>query len=155
MRQASLKKITGVQYKFAVIVSRFNPQVTKKLKQGCLKALKEAKVKNSMIVEIEVPGSFELPWAAQRLAGRKDIDVVICLGAVIRGETDHYRYISAEVTHGISSISLAERKPIMFGVLTCKNKSQAMARCSGKNNKGYEVGWAAVEMANLANLWKS
>ncbi|MBU0707259.1 6,7-dimethyl-8-ribityllumazine synthase [Patescibacteria group bacterium] len=155
MKQASLKKKKSIQSKFAVISSRFNPQVTKKLKQGCLKALLEAKVKKSMIVEVEVPGSFELPWAAQQFARKKDIDVVICLGAVIQGETDHHQYIGAEVARGISSLSLTMNKPIMFGVLTCKNISQALARSLGKNNKGYEVGWAAVEMANLAKQWKS
>ena len=155
MKSTSPKKFTGTKYKFAVIVSRFNPQITNKLKQGCLKALNEAQVKSSMIVEIEVPGSFELPWMAQRLANRKDIDAVICLGAIIQGETDHHRFIGAEVAHGIHSISLATNKPIMFGVLTCKNKAQAMARSTGKNNKGYEVGWAAVEMATLADLWEN
>ena len=150
MKQASIKKISGSRFRFAVVTARFNPEITLKLKAGCLKALKEAKVKRTNILEIEVPGSFEIPWAAQVVALKKEIDAVICLGAVIRGETDHYQFIAAETSRGICRVSLATKKPVIFGVLTCKNKAQALARSLGKNNKGYEAGWAAVEMASLA-----
>ncbi len=150
MKQASLKKIDGSKFSVAVITARFNPEITDKLKIGCLSALEEAGVKKNNIIKIEVPGSFELPWAAQRIALNKKVNAVVCLGAVIQGETDHHKFIAAEAARGIQSASLKTGKPIILGVLTCKNKSQAIARSTDDNNKGYEAGWAAVEMASLA-----
>ncbi|MDD5341943.1 MAG: 6,7-dimethyl-8-ribityllumazine synthase [Patescibacteria group bacterium] len=155
MKQATLKKISGAAYRFVVITARFNPKITGSLLNGCLKALKEAGVKKSRIAQIEVPGAFELPWAAKAAAINRKYDAVICLGAIIKGETDHYHYVATETARGISEVGRQTNIPVIFGVLTCDNLAQAMARSTGETNKGYEAGWAAVEMARLKAKIKS
>lgn len=152
MKRAALKKITGANFRIAVITARFNPKITGGLLNGCLTALKEAGVKSSHIAQIEVPGAFELPWAAQEAALSRKYEAIICLGAVIRGETDHYQYIASEAARGIREAGMRTRVPVIFGVLTCDTLAQAVARSTGKHNKGYEAGWAGVEMAQLSKL---
>lgn len=152
MKRANLKKITGANYHFAIIKSRFNPKITNGLLAGCREALIEAEVKKTNIIEFEVPGAFELPWLAQEVALSRKFDAVICLGAVIQGETDHHVYIASATSRGIQEVGLRTRVPVIFGVLTCKNLAQAVARSTGKSNKGYEAGWAAVEMARLKRV---
>ncbi len=152
MKHAVLKKTTGANFRFAVVTARFNPKITAGLLNGCLKALKEAGVKQSHVIQLEVPGAFELPWAAQEAALSRKFDAVICLGAIIRGETDHYQYVAAEAARGIREAGMQTRVPVIFGVITCNNLAQAVARSTGKHNKGYEAGWAATEMAQLKKI---
>lgn len=144
------KKTHGSKYKIAIILSHFNDSVTSRLLRGCLKALKERKVKEKNIAIMDVPGSFELPWGAQRMAKTKKYDAIICLGAIIKGETKHDEYVARACSHGIMSVSLAYDIPILFGVLTTPNVKLAKARAGdNKRNKGYECGMAAVEMARV------
>ncbi|MFA5107611.1 MAG: 6,7-dimethyl-8-ribityllumazine synthase [Patescibacteria group bacterium] len=150
MKHATLKKSTGANFRFAVITARFNPKITAGLLKGCCQALEESGIKQSHITQLEVPGAFELPWAAQEAALSRKFDAVICLGAIIRGETDHYQYVAAEAARGIREAGMRTRVPVIFGVLTCNNLTQAVARSTGKHNKGYEAGWAAIEMARHA-----
>ena len=138
--------------KIAVICSEFNSIVTNGLLKGCLLALKESELNSEKIDIYKVPGAFELPGKVNILSNRdNNYHVIIALGCIIKGETDHYHYISKAVTDGIMSITLKlknEYPKIVFGVLTCQNKDLAIARSSGNmdKNKGYEVGKAAVRM---------
>jgi len=136
--------------KFALIMSRFNEQVTKGLERGARKALEEAGVAEKDIVAYYVPGAFEIPLVAAVVAERQAADAVICLGVVIRGETPHFEYISRAVSSGIMELNLRAHMPVLFGVLTTDTLEQADARSGqGKDNKGYEVANAAVEMVTL------
>lgn len=141
----------GTGRRVGVVVSHFNQAVTESLWFSCRQTLLSAGVREKDITVVWVPGAFELPWAAQRLARRGRVDVVICLGCVIRGQTPHDRYISAEVARGIAEVSRQMDLPVIFGVLTPLNERQARAR-SGKNshNKGAEAARAALEMALIA-----
>ena len=135
-----------------IVVSTFNKPITGGLLDGCIKSLKENGYKDNQINIIYVPGAFELPAGVKKLKKINDYVCIIALGCVIKGETDHYHYISQAVTNGIMSVTLEETKtnpPIIFGVLTCQNKELAYAR-SGNNhqNKGYEAGLAAVHKIN-------
>ncbi len=136
----------------AIVLSRFNQEVTNGLLNGCLASLKTGGFNDEHIDVHKVPGAFELPSKAKFLANseRKNYKAIIALGCVIKGETDHYHYISQAVTNGIMELTLDlnEKDPrIIFGVLTCQNKRLALARSSTdmKKNKGYEAGLAAVE----------
>lgn len=136
--------------RFAVVVSRFNDFITKRLLDGCLKELKHLGVKNDAITVIYVPGSFEIPLTALKLAKKKNIDAVICLGCVIEGETLHFDVISRAVTNGIAQAALQSQKPVIFGVLTAHTTKQAYERSKPKgDNKGCDAAQAAVSMANL------
>ena len=136
--------------KFALLVSRFNEFVTGKLLGGAIDALTRHGVDESNIEVIWSPGSFEIPLIAQRLADSGRFAAVVCLGAVIRGGTDHYQYVASEVTKGIAQVSLQSGVPCIFGVLTCDTVEQAVDRAGAKSgNKGSEAALAAIEMVNL------
>ena len=132
----------------AIALSEFNSEVSEGLLSGCNRALLDKGVNDSSIAVVRVPGAFELPAAAAKLAQREDIDGVVALGAVIKGETDHYHYISQAVTNGLMQVTLQSAVPVMFGVLTCPNLELAIARSQpqNRNNKGYEVGIATMDM---------
>ena len=135
--------------KFGIAVSRFNAFITEKLLNGALDALKRTGARDADITVVRVPGSFELPIAARKLA-QGDADAVICLGCIIRGETSHYEHIAEEVTRGIGQSAQETGVPHAYGVLTCENLEQAIDRAGLKmGNKGFEAGLTAVEMASL------
>jgi 6,7-dimethyl-8-ribityllumazine synthase len=136
--------------KFGIIVGRFNEFIGGKLLSGALDALKRHGGSEENIEISWVPGAFEMPLAAQKMAKSKKYDAVICLGAVIRGDTPHFDYVSNEVTKGIASVSLSQELPIIFGVLTTDTIEQAIERAGTKaGNKGYDAAVSAIEMVNL------
>jgi len=142
--------------RIAVVVSRFNMEITGRLRDGALRALREAGARDSSVEVFEVPGAFEIPQAAQAAAETKRFDALVCLGCVIRGETPHFEYIAAAVAHGITAASAATRVPMAFGVLTTNTTEQAMARASdGPDNKGWEAAAAAIEMAVLVRTLRA
>jgi 6,7-dimethyl-8-ribityllumazine synthase len=139
--------------KFAIVVSRFNDFITDKLLSGALDALVRSGAKDSDIQIVKVPGSFEIPLVAKKIAKKKGLGAIICLGAVIRGATPHFDYISAEVSKGIAQVSLESEVPIIFGVITTDTIEQAIERAGTKaGNKGWSAAMAAVEMANLLEV---
>jgi 6,7-dimethyl-8-ribityllumazine synthase len=139
--------------KFAIVVSRFNDFITDKLLSGALDALVRSGAEDSDIQVVKVPGSFEIPLVAKKMAKKKGLDAIICLGAVIRGATPHFDYISAEVSKGIAQVSLESEVPIIFGVITTDTIEQAIERAGTKaGNKGWSAAMAAVEMANLLEV---
>lgn len=139
--------------KYAIVVARFNHFITDRLVEGCLDALKRHEVKDEEISIVRVPGAFEIPLVAKKLAKNDDIDAVICLGAVIRGDTPHFDYVCAEVSKGVAQVGLESEKPVIFGVLTTDNIDQAVQRAGVKSgNKGAEAAISAIEMANLVDL---
>jgi 6,7-dimethyl-8-ribityllumazine synthase len=136
--------------KFAIVVSRFNDFVTGRLLGGALDALERTGASDTDVLIIKVPGSFEIPLIAKKLALSKKYDAIICLGTLIRGDTPHFEYISSEVAKGIAAVSLETGTPMAFGVLTADTVEQAIDRAGLKSgNKGFEVAMAAVEMVNL------
>lgn len=136
--------------KYAIVVSRFNEFITSKLLAGAVDTLQRHGVKDEEISVVWVPGAFEIPYAAQLLAKRKKHDAVICLGAVIRGATPHFEYISSEVTKGIAHCALSTGIPVIYGVITPDTLEQAIERAGSKaGNKGKEAAEAAIEMVNL------
>ncbi len=137
-------------FKFAIVVSRFNSFVTDKLLEGALDALKRHGGDENLVDIFRVPGAFEIPLVAKRIAKRKDIDGVICLGAVIKGGTPHFHYVASEVTKGIAMVSLESDKPIAFGILTTESVEQAVERAGTKaGNKGADAAMSVIEMVNL------
>lgn len=139
--------------KYAIVVARFNHFITDRLVEGCLDALKRHEVKDEEISIVRVPGAFEIPLVAKKLAKNDDIDAVICLGAVIRGDTPHFDYVCAEVSKGVAQVGLESEKPVIFGVVTSDNIDQAVQRAGVKSgNKGAEAAISAIEMANLVDL---
>lgn len=142
-------KLIGEQLKFGIVVSRFNEFITNKLLTGCLDALTRHGVNRENIDIAWVPGAFEIPLAAQKLV-QKDYDAVICLGAVIRGATPHFEYVSSEVTKGIAQVGLNTGKPVIYGIITSDTIEQAIERAGTKaGNKGVDAAVTAIEMANL------
>ena len=137
--------------KFGIVASRFNEFITNKLLEGALDALKRHGAKDEEIEIVWVPGSFEIPYAAQRMAnGKKKYDAIICVGAVIRGSTPHFEYIAAEVTKGIAQIGLNTGVPVIYGVITPDTLEQAIERAGTKaGNKGFQAAMSAIEMVNL------
>jgi 6,7-dimethyl-8-ribityllumazine synthase len=137
--------------KFGIVAARFNEFITNKLLEGALDALKRHGAKDEEIEIVWVPGSFEIPYAAQRMAaGKKKYDAIICVGAVIRGSTPHFEYISAEVTKGIAQTGLNSGIPVIYGVITPDTLEQAIERAGTKaGNKGFQAAMSAIEMANL------
>ena len=141
--------------KFGIIVGRFNEFIGGKLLDGALDGLRRHGVKEEDIDIVWVPGAFEIPLIAKKMAKNDKYDAVICLGAVIKGSTSHYDYVCSEVSKGIASVSLETEKPVLFGVLTTNNIEQAIERAGTKaGNKGYECAVSAIEMANLINVIK-
>lgn len=136
--------------RFAIIRSLFNEDVTKRLLEGALDALRVSGARDEAVDVVVVPGAFEIPLVAAELARSHRYHALICLGAVIRGETPHFDYISAEVSRGIARASYDYGLPVIFGVLTANTEEQANARSGmGKTNRGYEAAVTAIEMANL------
>ena len=141
--------------KFGIIASRFNDFITSRLIDGALDALIRSGAEDKDITLLKVPGAFEIPLAAQKMAKQGKYDALICLGAVIRGATTHYDYVCAEVSKGIASVSLDTGIPVMFGILTTETIEQAIERAGTKaGNKGFDVALGAVEMANLSDSLK-
>lgn len=133
-----------------IVAARFNEFITSKLVGGALDGLKRHDVKEEDIDVAWVPGAFEIPLIASKMAKSKKYDAVICVGAVIRGSTSHYDYVCSEVSKGIANVSLNSDIPVMFGVLTTDNIEQAIERAGSKDgNKGYECATGAIEMVNL------
>ena len=142
--------LRGEGKKFAIVVSRFNDFITSKLLDGALDCLHRHGVKDDDLSLIRVPGAFEIPLAAQKLAQSGDYDGVICLGAVIRGATTHYDYVCSEVSKGIAKVSLDTNSPVGFGIVTTENIEQAIERAGTKSgNKGYDTAMSVLEMADL------
>ena len=140
----------GSTLRIGVVVSRFNESVTEALLKGALEGLDEAKVPSDSVTVVSVPGAFELAATASRLAATGAVDAVVCIGAVIRGQTDHFTFVAAAAQEGILRVSIDTGIPIIFGVLTTDDYEQAEDRAGGAaGNKGYEAALDAVEMANL------
>lgn len=145
--------LIGKGKKFAIVVSRFNDFITDRLVGGAVDALTRSGTMDKDIDIIKVPGAFEIPLLAQKLAGKKKHDAIICLGAVIRGATPHFDYVSAEVSKGVAAAGMESGTPIIFGVLTTDTLEQAIERAGSKSgNKGWDSALAAVEMANLMDV---
>ena len=143
-------KLNAQGLKFGIVVSRFNDFISGRLLEGALDALLRAGAKEDDILIVKVPGSFEIPLAAKKLAKSQKYNGVICLGAVIRGATPHFDYISAEVIKGIATVSLECETPVSMGVITTDNLEQAIERAGSKSgNKGWDAAISAIEMANL------
>lgn len=143
-------KIKADGLRFGIVVSRFNNFITERLLEGALDALKRNGAGEDAIDIYRTPGSFEIPAVAKRVMARDQYDAIICLGAVIRGATPHFSYISAEVTKGIAQLSLESNIPITFGVITADTIEQAIERAGTKvGNKGWDAALSAIEMANL------
>ena len=143
-------KLISDGLKFGIIVGRFNEFIGGKLLSGALDALKRHGANEEDIDIVWVPGAFEIPLVAKKMAKTEKYDAVICLGAVIRGATPHFDYVSNEVTKGIANVSLGTELPIVFGVLTTDTIEQAIERAGTKaGNKGYDAAITAIEMANL------
>lgn len=139
--------------KFALVVSRFNDVICSRLLDGALDALRRTGAAEDSIDIFRVPGSFEIPLVAKRLAVQKKWDAVICLGALIRGETPHFDYLSAEVTKGVAQTAMETGVPITYGVITADTVEQALNRAGLKSgNKGFESALSAVELANLMKV---
>ncbi len=142
-------KLLGDNQKIAIIVSRFNEFITNKLLSGCLDALSRHNVNLDNVEIAWVPGAFEMPLVAQKMTSR-GYDAVICLGAVIRGATPHFEYVSAEVTKGIAQVGLNTGVPVVYGVITADTIEQAIERAGTKaGNKGVDAALTAIEMVNL------
>jgi len=136
--------------KTALVVARFNDIVTARLVEGALDALVRHGAQAADQTVVMVPGSWELPQAAARMAAQKDVDAVIALGCLLRGETPHFDLIAAEAAKGLAAVATASGKPVAFGVLTCDTLDQAMARAGSKGgNKGWDAALAAIEMVSL------
>ncbi|HXG12583.1 MAG TPA: 6,7-dimethyl-8-ribityllumazine synthase [Gemmataceae bacterium] len=136
--------------RFVLVAARFNHFVVEHLVAGAVDGLKRHGVSDEAIDLVWVPGSFEIPLVARRLAGSGRYAAVICLGAVIRGDTDHYDYVAGEAAKGVSQAALATGVPVVFGILTCDTLEQAINRAGAKSgNKGFEAAMTAIEMVNL------
>ena len=143
-------KLVSSDMKIGIVVSRFNEFITSKLLGGALDALKRHDIKEKNVEIAWVPGAFEIPLIASKMAKSKKYDAVVCLGCVIRGNTSHYDYVCNEVTKGVAAISLQNDLPVIFGVLTTENIEQAIERAGTKvGNKGFEAATTAIEMVNL------
>ena len=144
------KLVVGKGRRFALVVSRFNEFISSKLLEGAKDALVRHGADEGAIDVVWVPGSFEIPAAAQRVASSGKYAAVVCLGAVIRGATPHFGYIAAEVSKGVAQVALSAKMPVIFGVLTTDTIEQAVERAGTKSgNKGFDAACAAVEMTNL------
>lgn len=143
-------RISAEGCRFGLVVSRFNDFISSKLVEGAVDALKRHGAAEDQLLLVKVPGAFEIPLAAKKLAESGKVDAVICLGAVIRGSTPHFEYVAAEVAKGIAVVSLDTKVPVAFGVLTTDNLEQAIERAGTKSgNKGWDAALAAMEMVNL------
>lgn len=143
-------KLVSKEIRIGIVAARFNEFITSRLLGGALDCLKRHDVSEETIEIAWVPGAFEIPLIASKMAKSGKYDAVICLGAVIRGSTTHYDYVCSEVSKGIANVSLDSDIPVMFGVLTTENIEQAIERAGTKaGNKGYDCAMGAIEMVNL------
>ena len=144
--------LTAQGKKFGIIAARFNDFITARLVEGAMDALTRSGADEKDITIVKVPGAFEIPLIAKKMADQKKYDAIICLGAVIRGATSHYDYVCAEVSKGIATVSMGADVPVMFGILTTETIEQAIERAGTKaGNKGFDVAQGAIEMANLCS----
>ena len=143
-------KVVAEGMKVGIVVARFNEFITSKLLSGAIDGLVRHDVNEDDVDVAWVPGAFEIPLVASKMAKSRKYDAVICLGAVIRGSTSHYDYVCNEVSKGIAAVSMENEIPVMFGVITTENIEQAIERSGSKaGNKGYECALGAIEMVNL------
>lgn len=142
-------KLSNPKYKFAIVQSRFNESICNRLLDGAFSCLKKYSVPEKNIDIFQVPGAFEIPLVASKLASKKKYNAIICIGAVIRGETAHFDYISEVVSSGIKDVALKHSIPVIFGVLTTNTVKQAIERSAKNNNKGWDAALTAIEMADL------
>ena len=143
-------KLVSQDIRIGIVASRFNEFITSKLLGGAIDALTRHEVREEQIEIAWVPGAFEIPLIASKMANTGKYDAIICLGAIIRGSTTHYDYVCSEVSKGISQVSLSSGIPVMFGVLTTENIEQAIERAGTKSgNKGFDSAIGAIEMVNL------
>lgn len=150
MRTLEGKLVSENGIKVGIVAARFNEFITSKLVGGALDGLKRENVKDEDIDVAWVPGAFEIPLIASKMAKSRKYDAIICVGAVIRGSTSHYDYVCSEVSKGIAQVSIANDLPVMFGVLTTDTIEQAIERAGTKaGNKGFECAQGAIEMVNL------
>jgi 6,7-dimethyl-8-ribityllumazine synthase len=146
-------KLLAEGKKFSLIVSRFNDFISDRLLEGALDALLRSGAKDEDIDVVKVPGAFEIPLMAKKMAETKRYHAVICLGAVIRGATPHFEYVSAEVSKGVAAVGLETEIPVIFGIVTTDTIEQAIERAGTKaGNKGWSAAMAAIEMANLIEV---
>ena len=149
-------KSSGKNLRIAIVLSLFNEFIGQKLLEGALSCLKENNVDEENIDLVKIPGAFEIPLTADRLASLKKYDAIICLGAVIRGDTPHFDYVAGAASNGILQVSLKYSLPVIFGVLTTDSIEQAVERSGGKHgNKGRDAANTALDMANLMREIKS
>ena len=147
-------KLTAEGLRIGIVAARFNEFITNKLLSGAVDALTRHGADEENITLAWVPGAFEIPLAAQKMANTHNYDAVICLGAVIRGSTPHFDYVAGEVTKGVAHVGLETGVPTVFGVLTTENIEQAIERAGTKaGNKGFDAAMTAIEMANLFKTW--
>ncbi|WP_456115059.1 6,7-dimethyl-8-ribityllumazine synthase [Ruminococcus gauvreauii] len=143
-------KVVGQEMKVGIVAARFNEFIVSKLLSGAVDGLVRHGVEEDAITAVWVPGAFEIPLMAEKMAQSGKYDAVICVGAVIRGSTSHYDYVCSEVSKGIASVSLKTGVPVLFGVVTTENIEQAIERAGTKaGNKGYDCALSAIEMVNL------
>lgn len=146
-------KLLAEGKKFALVVSRFNDFITDRLVGGAIDALQRSGAKEEDIEIVKVPGAFEIPLIAKKLASKGRYDAIVCLGAVIRGATPHFEYISAEVSKGIAQVGLETDVPVIFGIITSDTIEQAIERAGTKGgNKGWSAAMSAIEMVNLIEV---
>ena len=142
--------LTAPTGRFAIIAARFNSFIVDHLLGGAIDGLKRHGVADDAIDVIRVPGSFEIPPVAQRLATSRRYAAIICLGAIIRGDTDHYNHVASEAAKGVAHAAMSTGVPVIFGILTCDTLEQAINRAGAKaGNKGFEAALTAIEMVNL------
>jgi 6,7-dimethyl-8-ribityllumazine synthase len=143
-------QLVARDHRFGIVVSRFNEFISKSLLSGALDSLKRHEAADDNIDIAWVPGSFEIPLVAQKMAATGKYDAVICLGAVIRGNTPHFDYVAAEVSKGVARVGLETGVPVAFGIITADTLEQAVDRAGAKaGNKGWQAALTAIEMANL------
>lgn len=143
-------KLNGSGVKIAIVVSRFNGFITERLLSGAMDCLSRHGVSETNIDIYRCPGAFEIPSVAKRVTEQKKHDAIICLGAVIRGETPHFDYVAGESAKGVAELSLGSKMPIIYGILTTDSVEQAIDRAGGKSgNKGYDAAASAIEMVDL------
>lgn len=150
MMNTILEKNTKLTFDVAIVVSRFNEEITERLTRGALTRLRELNFKDTQITVVHVPGVVEIPLVADHLAASKQFKAIVSLGAVVRGETDHYQYVCEQVSQGCQQVMLTHKIPVIFGVLTTEDEQQALARSGGDHgNKGADAIDAACEMVSV------
>jgi 6,7-dimethyl-8-ribityllumazine synthase len=151
-RAGAPEGLDGTGLRVGVVRARWNTHVVERLADGVRRGLKDLGVASDDVVEVSVPGSFEVPFGARVLASSGEVDTVVCIGAVVRGETSHYDLVAGECAAGVQQVQLTTGVPVAFGVLTTEDEDQAFARSEGPggHNVGEEAAWVAVEMARLA-----